>query len=195
MGVVCLSVCVSWDKLCYLVTLERFELEDWNFLWWLSMTLGAGFFFQFDHPNHPTLFVTNPNMLTLPILVQFGWKNVRRSRMDSRAQIQSYFFLIKLPHLPYPYPPPPLTTPKYKFCQFCSNLDETWCGSKEWIAKLKSRFILFIWLPQITPTTLSPTPLTQLKLLTKMGKLGTWNGRVGGIKWRYWGPEMGELGA
>ena len=123
-------------------------------------------------------------------------KNVWRSRMDSRAQIQSFFFFwSNYPNHPTPTPPPPLTTPKYKFCQFCSNLDETWCGSKEWIAKLKSRFILFIWLPQITPTTLSPTPLTQLKILTKMGKSGTWNGRVGGLKWRYWGPEMDELGA
>ena len=35
-------------------------------------TLRAGFFFQSNHPNHPTPFVTKPKKLTLPILVQFG---------------------------------------------------------------------------------------------------------------------------
>ena len=134
-------------------------------------------------------------MLTSPILVQFGWKMCGGQEWTAERKSR-VFFLSNYPNHPTPTPPPPpLTTPKYKFCQFCSNLDKTWCRSKEWIAKLKSRFILFIWLPQITPTTLSPTPLTQLKILTKMGKLGTWNGQVGGLKWRYWGPEMDKLGA
>ena len=75
---VCQCVCLSRGKLRSWITFERFELEGWNVLWCLSKKnlRGANHIFFIWPTNHPTSYVTNPNKLTFPIMVRFGWNLV-----------------------------------------------------------------------------------------------------------------------
>ena len=109
---VCLCMCVSWGKLCYWVTFERFELEGWNFLWCLSMKnlLGGRFFFLIrpPQPPQPPYPLCNPPQYTN--FANFGpiWMKlcveVKNGQQSSNPELFFYLTPSKPPNQPTPYP-------------------------------------------------------------------------------------------